>query len=168
MVSRIDQIIEHESAAAKLEIKAADDHKWEAARLIAEELASGTTQRALAKAIGKKRPHIQRMLYCWERRGSLRIQQSFNAFYNSEIVRGPKKIPKPKPEPGKPDFLNGKVVELSERKVIKLELTPKEFKILQRAINPECKATEEQNASLMFVQSFKRRHGSIKEIPQLY
>lgn len=168
--SLIKQIIAHEAAAEKLEIKAADDHKWEAARLITEGLASGMTIRVLAEAIKKSKNHIWSMRRCWQQRIHL-SGQSFNQFYNSELVRGPKRKPKPKAEPEVPGSVNGNpsvVIELVKRKVVKLELTPKEFKIFQRAINPACQATEESNAALLFIQSFKRRHGLVKEIPQLY
>lgn len=61
---RIAEIIDHERQADQL-AAAADAHRWEAARLIATELASGKTQRQLAAQIGKSQAHVSFMARAW-------------------------------------------------------------------------------------------------------
>jgi hypothetical protein len=88
-VNRVEAIIYNERAADELQAKA-DEHHWEAARLIAEELDTGTRQRELARQIGKSRIHIQRMIKCWNvREGGSLGSRSFNQVYHSPEVRGP-------------------------------------------------------------------------------
>lgn len=57
---RVHEIIQHEHQADDL-VAEADEHRWEAARLIAEELAQGKSQRQLASEIGKSLRHVQLM-----------------------------------------------------------------------------------------------------------
>lgn len=61
---RIAEIIDHERQADQL-AAAADAHRWEAARLIAAELAGGKTQRQLAAQIGKSQAHVSFMARAW-------------------------------------------------------------------------------------------------------
>lgn len=56
---RVQRIIDLESKG--------DEHQWEAARLIWEELDEGLhSQRSLAEAIGKGQSHVYRMAHCWQ------------------------------------------------------------------------------------------------------
>ena len=57
---RVDQIIQHE-AAADQKASEAEEHRWEAARLISEELADGKSQVRLADEIGKSETHVRYM-----------------------------------------------------------------------------------------------------------
>lgn len=100
-MNRIDQIIKLELEADSYAEKKQDcerkerERRWEAARLISEELASGTTQRALAAAIHKSKTHVLRMDRCWKifGEGERYLKVPFNEAYNSTEVRGE---PKPK------------------------------------------------------------------------
>lgn len=59
MSDRVEKIIEHEAAG--------DEHQWEAARLIWEELDEELmSQRDLAAAIGKSKAHVFRMAHAWD------------------------------------------------------------------------------------------------------
>ncbi len=84
VIPRVRQIIAHEQAADALDV-AADAHRWEAARLIAEELAAGKSQRQLAAEIGKSQTHVSRMARVWQARESLETQQpgAFNELYQA-------------------------------------------------------------------------------------
>ena len=95
-LSRVQQIIEHEQRADELAAKA-EEHRWEAARLISEELAAGKTQRQLGDEIGKSHEHVRLMSRCWQ----LKLpgdERSFNQVYNSDAVRQPWRAARP---PGK-------------------------------------------------------------------
>jgi hypothetical protein len=87
--SRVQAIKRHEAAAEKLQGQA-DTHRWMAAKLIAEELADGKSQRDLAAEIGKSKVHVQRMKKLWEVFGPLGDQERppFNTAYHSAEVRG--------------------------------------------------------------------------------
>lgn len=76
---RVQQIIRLE--------RQADDAQWEAARLIAEELAEGKSQRQLAREIGKSQAHVFRMNRCWALRETLGFH-ILNEAYHSPEVRG--------------------------------------------------------------------------------
>jgi len=78
--------------------KLADDSQWEAARLIAEELADGKTQQKLAGEIGRSQPHVSYMAKTWREFYNLGYNERppFNDAYHSPEVRG---LPKPTPEP---------------------------------------------------------------------
>lgn len=83
VIPRVQQIIEHEAAADEL-AAASDAHRWEAARLIADELAAGKSQRQLAAEIGKSQTHVSRMARVWEARESLETQPgAFNEAYQA-------------------------------------------------------------------------------------
>lgn len=62
--SRVAEIIDHERQADQL-AAASDAHRWEAARLIAEELDGGKSQRQLAADIGKSQTHVSFMARAW-------------------------------------------------------------------------------------------------------
>jgi Putative DNA-binding protein N-terminus len=66
--SRIEEIIKCEAEADQHQ-KDADELRWRAARLIAEELATGSTQRQVAAEIGKDQAHVSRMNQVWKRFG---------------------------------------------------------------------------------------------------
>lgn len=85
----------HEQAADLLSERA-DEHRWEAARLISEELETGKSQRQLASEIGKSQPHVWRMNQCWKRYFKVSEPPSFNEIYNSDEIRG---VKPPEPEP---------------------------------------------------------------------
>lgn len=91
-LSRVEEIIIHESEADKLETSASD-HRWEAARLISEELASGKKQRQLAREIGKDHKHVAFMARCWQAWGprSPSDRPKFNEVYHSPEVRNTSK-----------------------------------------------------------------------------
>lgn len=82
----------HEEEADKAQA-ASDHHRWEAARLIAEELAEGTSQRKLAAKIGKSHTHVRLMKECWEKRKLKLPRESFNEFYNGDKVRNRNRKP---------------------------------------------------------------------------
>jgi hypothetical protein len=97
---RIEHIIEHERLADKLD-EQSEEHRWEAARLISEELADGTSQHELAARISKSQPHVFYMKRCWELRDNSSYQ-SFDQLYGSPEVRGPQpkdQAPKQKKNP---------------------------------------------------------------------
>jgi hypothetical protein len=75
----------------------ADEHRWEAARLISEELADGTSQRELARQIGKSQAHVRDMARVWEIWGRSASRPPFNLAYNAPQVRGSR----PQPLPGR-------------------------------------------------------------------
>jgi hypothetical protein len=85
---RVAEIISHERQADDLSAQS-DGHRWEAARLISEELPDGKSQRQLAAEIGKHHSHVQRMAKCWTwRLKSPGETRTFNQVYNSPEVRG--------------------------------------------------------------------------------
>lgn len=101
LTPRVQQIIRLE--------READDAQWEAARLIAEELAEGKSQRQLAREIGKSQGHVRFMNRCWTLRGeyySIHPRPSFGEFYNSSFVRAAEEkaesepVREPEPLPG--------------------------------------------------------------------
>ncbi len=63
-MNRVEAIIFHEHAADALQATR-DEHRWDAARLIAEELASGKSQRQLGEEIGRDHKHVARMAKVW-------------------------------------------------------------------------------------------------------
>jgi hypothetical protein len=84
----------------------ADELQWEAARLIAEELDSGTTQQVLAEQIGKSQSHVSLAAKTWRYYLGNNPLPPFNDAYHSPEVRGskakpitPKATPAPQPEP---------------------------------------------------------------------
>lgn len=98
---RVLEIIHHERAADEAEATA-DEHRWEAARLISEELAAGTSQRDLATAIGQSQSQVFRKNAVWERFARESDRPAFSKAMNSAAPRGePKPRPdnKPVPEP---------------------------------------------------------------------
>src|SRR5690606_33905695 len=87
-------IIHHEAEADRLQGEA-DAHRWEAARLIAEELDGGKSGRQLAREINKTETHVRYMRKTWEENANLGSQDRppFNEAYQA-AKRG-----KAKPEP---------------------------------------------------------------------
>jgi hypothetical protein len=63
-MNRIEAIIFHERTADDL-IAKSEEHRWEAARLTAEELESGKSQGQLAREIRKSKKHVWRMKEVW-------------------------------------------------------------------------------------------------------
>src|SRR5262245_18111411 len=63
---RITVIIDCEQKA-DAHLAEADALRWQAAELIAAELADGKTQRQLAEEIGKSQPHVCYMAAVWQR-----------------------------------------------------------------------------------------------------
>jgi hypothetical protein len=100
-MSNVEKIKKLEAEADKLSAEY-ESNRWEAARLISEELASGMSQRELARQIGKSDTHVIRMRKCWEAKCNPRVadNRTFNEVYHSTEVRGEPK-PKPEPEPEK-------------------------------------------------------------------
>ncbi len=80
--SRVDAIIQCEQQA-DAHLAEAEALRWQAAELIAAELADGKTQRQLAADIGKSHPHVSYMASVWRRFGNLGYQErpSFNQAY---------------------------------------------------------------------------------------
>jgi len=97
IMDRVQQIIQLEADYDKLSAEA-EANRWETARLYAEELAAGKSQRGLAREVGKSEGHIRRMRKCWEIGRVLKDADmpKFNTAYNSTEIRGE---PKPRPEP---------------------------------------------------------------------
>ncbi len=62
---RVERIIELEAEADDLENRA-DDARWEAARLIYEEVAAGKSIGRLSKQVEKSHTHVSRMRRVWE------------------------------------------------------------------------------------------------------
>lgn len=90
VLTRVEEIIRLEAQADRMADEA-DRAKWEAARLIAEEVQSGKSLRKLAGEIGKSHQHVDRMKRCWEVAGChLKVtdRPAFNHVYNSAEVRG--------------------------------------------------------------------------------
>lgn len=92
---RMEEIKSHVKIADENEATASE-HNWMAAELIWQEVESGTTQKAIAKAISKSEAHVSFVKRCWQLRvvdtglegfafGDL---GSFYEFYNSPEVRG--------------------------------------------------------------------------------
>ena len=65
-LSNVEKIIKHEALADRGQ-EAVDKHRWEAARLIWEELATGKTQETLAEEIGKSQSHVSKMARAWQK-----------------------------------------------------------------------------------------------------
>jgi hypothetical protein len=70
-------------------------HRWKAARLIYDEVRSGTSRRELGSRIGKSHTHVRYMYNCWDIVGrKLQVSGSpdtlpnFQAIYMSDEVRG--------------------------------------------------------------------------------
>ena len=78
--ARVAKIIECERQADQ-HAKAADELRWEAAELIASELAEGKTQRQLAGEIGKGHTHVCFMARTWNLFGYQVTKPSFAEAY---------------------------------------------------------------------------------------
>jgi len=81
--TRIEEIIWCEGQADQLDMEA-DGLRWTAARLIAEELDTGKTQRVLGEQIGKSHAHVGYMRQVWVRNGNLgghSASRSFDSYY---------------------------------------------------------------------------------------
>ena len=103
----------HEQAADLL-TERADVHRWEAARLIASELESGKTQRALAAEIGKSPIHVSYMARVWRDHGVHHgvQERSFDSFYQEVKAKPPApELPAPEPEPDEQDTVEGELVD---------------------------------------------------------
>jgi len=89
MEDRIEEIKFHLSAAEGPD-RQAGIHMWEAARLIWEEVDSGTSRRELAREIGKSHTHVRYMYNCWDLVGRKTDGDlpNFNEVYHSSEVRG--------------------------------------------------------------------------------
>jgi predicted transcriptional regulator len=88
IMSRVKEIIEHERLADQAQATA-DDHRWEAARLIVAELATGKTKAQLGRDIGKTEAHVRYMARTSEAKLKFgAFVPPFNAVYNSPEVRG--------------------------------------------------------------------------------
>lgn len=96
-LSNIEQIIQHEADAERLEADA-DGHRWEAARLISEELATGKPQRQLAREINKSQSHVSKMKAVWEKYGT-DSPENRPAFQDAYLEVSSKKPKSPKPKP---------------------------------------------------------------------
>jgi hypothetical protein len=78
-MTKVEEIAWLEREADRLG-QQADDYRWRAARLIAEELDDGKTQRVLAKEIGKSQTHVSLMAQVWrDYQGNQK--RSFNSIY---------------------------------------------------------------------------------------
>lgn len=99
----------HEEAAEILNERA-DEHRWEAARLIVSELDGGKTQRQVAGEIGKSNTHVNFMAQVW--RGYQGNQErSFNECYRQVKSRPRPPEIEPAPEPAEaPDSEHGESV----------------------------------------------------------
>lgn len=73
-MNRIEEIVWHEAEAERLD-QEADGHRWEAASLIAQELANGKSQRELAAEIGKSQTHVSLMAKVWHEWGDYQGNQ---------------------------------------------------------------------------------------------
>lgn len=80
--SRVELIIHHEAEADRKE-QEVSSLRWEAARLISEELATGKSHRQLAGEIGKSHVHVGAMARVWRDHGGNPDYQDrpFNALY---------------------------------------------------------------------------------------
>jgi hypothetical protein len=96
-MNRVAEIIRHEKEADKIQLKA-DDHRWEAARLISEELESGKTQKALAKEISKTQGHVSKCAALWKKFSDENDRPTWAKAYNSVSSRPSKTSSEPKAE----------------------------------------------------------------------
>jgi len=96
-MAQVDRIaeIKHHLAEADGDEATVSVHRWAAARLIYEEVQSGTSRRALAEQVGKSHTHIRYMYNCWDivgRKlqvsGSEKSLPNFQAIYASDEIRG--------------------------------------------------------------------------------
>jgi hypothetical protein len=93
-LDRVEEIKRHEAIADR-EDERTSGHRWEAARLIWEEITeSGTSRRALADQIGKSHTHVRYMFNCWDIVGRKLVVSegssslpNFNTVYTSEEIR---------------------------------------------------------------------------------
>lgn len=90
------EIIAHELEADRLQ-REGDAHRWEAARLIVEELDAGKTQRALAAEIGKSATHVNHMAQTWRVCLGKHERPPWNEAYHSPEIRRSEKMPKTEP-----------------------------------------------------------------------
>ena len=89
-MTRIEQIKKLLAMADEEELSVSE-HRWEASRLIWEEIEDGATQRGLAKEIGKSHTHVRYMYNTWNLIGQrlpADALPNFNTAYNSPEVRG--------------------------------------------------------------------------------
>lgn len=95
-MDEIKQIQYHENAAEMPEGQASY-HKWWAAKLIAEVVDSGTSQRELGQQLGKSNTHVRYMYRSWNLVGrklyvsgneEMEGMPNFSTVYNSDEVRG--------------------------------------------------------------------------------
>jgi hypothetical protein len=87
--NRVAEIISHEKQADEIQVQA-DTHRWEAARLISEELATGKTQSKLADEIGKSQGHVSKCSKLWEKFSSENNRPEWSKAYSSVSSRPPK------------------------------------------------------------------------------
>jgi hypothetical protein len=93
-LDRVEEIKRHEAIADR-EDSRTSEHRWEAARLIWEEITeAGTSRRALADQIGKSHTHVRYMFNCWDIVGRKLVVSggsgslpNFNTVYTSEEIR---------------------------------------------------------------------------------
>src|SRR5262249_54514913 len=90
-MDRVAQIIDIEKRADAAEGEASD-LRWEAARLIHEELAEGKTQRGIAAEIGKSQNHVFRYNRVWDRFGTESQRPTFAAACEEAAPQGPKGV----------------------------------------------------------------------------
>jgi hypothetical protein len=101
---RVQRIISVEKAAERYD-ELADGCRWEAARLISEELADGKSQVRLAEEIGKSQAHVSYMAKTWRYNLGYSDRPSFNEAYHSPAIRSgvqpsePESLPLGEPEP---------------------------------------------------------------------
>jgi hypothetical protein len=90
---RVSQILEHERAAAGDDI-GYSRHKWEAARLIWQDVQEGKSRHALAEEISRSHTYVNWMVKCWELMRKRGISDSidrlplFSEVYYSTEIRG--------------------------------------------------------------------------------
>lgn len=86
---RVLRIIEHERLGDEHQAKS-DEHRWQAAELIAAELADGKSQRQLGREIHKDHKDVAWKAKCWELWGprSPLDRPAWNEAYHSPEVRG--------------------------------------------------------------------------------
>jgi hypothetical protein len=94
-MDRIAEIKRHLSIAEGDE-RTVSAHRWEAARLIWEEIEEGKSRRELAREIGKSHTHVRYMYNCWDLVGRKLVVSggsdalpNFQAVYMSDEIRFP-------------------------------------------------------------------------------
>lgn len=104
-MNRIDEIIYHETAA-DAESSTRSAHRWQAAKLIYEEVESGKTKYKLAQEIGKSQHHVRWSARCWDLVGKHYADgnefsdfPNFNDTYHSDMIRGDQELPSEERKP---------------------------------------------------------------------